>query len=37
MKCGNLIGFTNSGKYGRLRKKLAFMMWVSLEGKYTGF
>jgi hypothetical protein len=32
-KCGNLISFTSSGKYGRLRKKIAFMLWVSLEGK----
>jgi hypothetical protein len=32
-KCGNLIGFTSSGKYGRLRKKIAFTLWVSLEGK----
>jgi ribosomal protein S27E len=30
-KCGNLISFTSSGKYGRLRKKIAFMLWVSLE------
>lgn len=27
-KCGNLIGFTSSGKYGRLRKKIAFMLWL---------
>ncbi len=32
-KCGNLIQFTSSGKYGRLRKKIAFMLWVSLEGE----
>lgn len=32
-KCGNLISFTSSGKYGRLRKKIAFMLWVSVEGK----
>jgi len=32
-KCGNLVGFNNSGKYGRLRKKIAFMLWVSLEKK----
>jgi hypothetical protein len=25
-KCGNLISFTNSGKYGRLRKKIAFTL-----------
>jgi hypothetical protein len=32
-KCGNLIGFTSAGKYGRLRKKIAFMLWVTLEGR----
>lgn len=32
-KCGNLIQFTSSGKYGRLRKKIAFMLWVVLEGR----
>ncbi|AFU59872.1 hypothetical protein Ngar_c29540 [Candidatus Nitrososphaera gargensis Ga9.2] len=32
-KCGNLIQFTSAGKYGRLRKKIAFMLWISLEGK----
>lgn len=32
-KCGNLISFTSSGKYGRMRKKIAFMLWVSVEGK----
>lgn len=32
-KCGYLISFINSRKYGRLRKKIAFLLWVSLEGK----
>ena len=34
-KCGNLISFTNSGKYGRLRKKIAFTLWLppAEEGK----
>jgi hypothetical protein len=32
-KCGNLISFTNSGKYGRLRKKIAFTLWSPLEGR----
>jgi hypothetical protein len=32
-KCGNLISFTSSGKYGRLRKKIAFTLWLSMEGK----
>lgn len=31
-KCGNLISFTSSGKYGRLRKKIAFTLWLSSEG-----
>jgi len=30
-KCGNLITFTNSGKYGRMRKKIAFRLWMSRE------
>jgi hypothetical protein len=34
-KCGNLIQFTSSGKYGRLRKKIAFMLWIFLEEKKT--
>ncbi|MCI0557895.1 MAG: hypothetical protein MN733_05325, partial [Nitrososphaera sp.] len=25
-KCGNLISFRNSGKYGKLRKKIAFTL-----------
>lgn len=32
-KCSNLISFTSSGKYGKLRKKIAFMLWVSVEGR----
>jgi hypothetical protein len=28
-RCSNFVNFTNSGKYGRLRKKLAFMLWRS--------
>ena len=32
-KCGNLISFTSSGKYGRLRKKIAFTLWLSMERK----
>jgi hypothetical protein len=31
-KCGNLITFTNAGKYGRLRKKIALVLWVSEVG-----
>jgi len=30
-RCGNLITFTNSGKYGKMRKKIAFMLWISKE------
>lgn len=26
-RCGQLVSFTNSGKYGRMRKKLALMLW----------
>lgn len=32
-KCGNLISFTSAGKYGRLRKKIAFTLWVSEGSK----
>jgi|ERR671924_552548 hypothetical protein len=28
-RCSSFVNFTNSGKYGRLRKKLAFMLWRS--------
>ena len=28
-RCSNFVNFTNSGKYGRLRKKLAFILWRS--------
>jgi hypothetical protein len=35
-KCGNLVSFTNSGKYGRMRKKIAFLLWLSLEGRGIG-
>jgi hypothetical protein len=30
-KCGTLITFTNSGKYGRMRKRIAFTLWISRE------
>lgn len=26
-RCGQLVSLTNSGKYGRIRKKLALMLW----------
>jgi hypothetical protein len=35
-KCGNLIGFTNSGKYGRLRKKIAFTLWLPPAEERSG-
>jgi hypothetical protein len=28
-KCGNLITFNSSGKYGKMRKRIAFMLWIS--------
>ncbi|MEW6605306.1 MAG: hypothetical protein AB1351_11555 [Thermoproteota archaeon] len=31
-KCGNRVSFTSAGKYGRLRKKIAFTLWMSAEG-----
>jgi hypothetical protein len=34
-KCGNLIAFTNAGKYGRLRKKIAFTMWMGEMGVHV--
>ncbi len=30
-KCGNLIAFTNAGKYGKMRKRIAFTLWISRE------
>lgn len=32
-KCGNLVSFNNSGKYGRLRKKIALALWFTMEGR----
>lgn len=26
-RCGDLVSFTNAGKYGKMRKKLAVMLW----------
>jgi hypothetical protein len=26
-KCGHLVSFTSGGKYGKMRKKLAVMLW----------
>ncbi|HVX02388.1 MAG TPA: hypothetical protein VHA09_04475 [Nitrososphaera sp.] len=26
-RCGHLVSFTNAGKYGKMRKKLAVMLW----------
>ncbi len=30
-RCNNLITFTNSGKYGKMRKRIAFTLWISKE------
>ena len=35
-KCGNLISFNNSGKYGKMRKKIAFTLWLSKEVEIHG-
>ena len=32
-KCSNLISFTNAGKYGRLRKKIAFALQLPADGR----
>lgn len=34
-KCGNLVAFTNAGKYGRLRKKIAFTLWMGEVGAHV--
>ncbi|HKU48504.1 MAG TPA: hypothetical protein VJP79_01015 [Nitrososphaera sp.] len=34
-KCRNLITFTNAGKYGRLRKKIAFTLWMGEVGVHV--
>jgi hypothetical protein len=34
-RCGNLISFTNSGKYGRLRKKIAFELYPIVSDRKT--
>ncbi|AIF82793.1 hypothetical protein NTE_00713 [Candidatus Nitrososphaera evergladensis SR1] len=26
-RCGHLVSFTSAGKYGKMRKKLALMLW----------
>ncbi len=31
-KCGNVISFPGKGKYGKLRKKVAFAIWNELRG-----
>jgi hypothetical protein len=32
-KCGNLVSFTSSGKYGKIRKRLAMFLQIK-EGRY---
>ena len=31
-KCGHLISFSGTGKYGKLRKKLALVIWEARKG-----
>lgn len=31
-KCGHLITFSGTGKYGKMRKKLALMIWQAKKG-----
>jgi DNA-directed RNA polymerase subunit RPC12/RpoP len=32
-KCGHMVSFTNGGKYGRMRKRLALMLWQARSGR----
>jgi hypothetical protein len=34
-KCGQMVSFTSAGKYGKMRKKLAFMLWHARSGQYV--
>ncbi|MEO9295570.1 MAG: hypothetical protein ABI347_08230 [Nitrososphaera sp.] len=31
-KCGHLISFSGTGKYGKMRKKLALVIWQARKG-----
>ena len=31
-RCGQLVSFTTAGKYGKMRKKLAVMLWEVTKG-----
>ncbi|UVS67903.1 hypothetical protein [Nitrososphaera viennensis] len=31
-RCGHLVSFTSAGKYGKMRKKLAMMLWQARCG-----
>ncbi|WP_415280992.1 hypothetical protein [Candidatus Nitrososphaera sp. FF02] len=33
-RCGNVILFPGKGKYGKLRKKVAYAVWCELRGRY---
>ena len=33
-RCGQLVTFSGAGKYGKMRKKLALMIWKSRREKY---
>ena len=34
-KCGHLVSFTSAGKYGKMRKKLALMLWQARGERYV--
>jgi hypothetical protein len=34
-KCGHLVSFTSAGKYGKMRKKLALMLWQARSERYV--
>lgn len=33
-RCGQLVTFSGAGKYGKMRKKLALMIWASKRETY---
>jgi hypothetical protein len=34
-KCGHLVTFKNAGKYGKMRKKLALMLWQANQNEFS--
>lgn len=34
-KCGHLVTFKNAGKYGKMRKKLALMLWQAIQDEFS--